>query len=205
VTPPILLTGFQPFGEHAINPTAVLMERLAGSPGVVTAVVPVEYDLCGEVFAALVEQHQPLAAVCFGLSARTDFIQIERVAWNRDESEQPDNAGVVREDMPIVPDGPTCYGSALPIPALMQELAYAGLPVTFSDFAGGFVCNHLFYRARHLIETRGLDLPMGFVHMPPLPEQMADLPGRVGLSLDRQELAVRTLVGLLRRALTETA
>ena len=203
MTPPILLTGFQPFGEHAINPTAALMERLAGSPGVVTAVLPVEYDVCGEAFEALVDRHQPLAAVCFGLSARTDFIQIERIAWNRDESEQPDNAGVVREDMPIAPEGPTCYGSGLPVPKLMQELAFAGLPVTFSDFAGGFVCNHLFFRARHLIETRGLDLPMGFVHMPPLPEQVADQPRRAGLSLDRQELAVRTLVGALHRALAE--
>lgn len=205
MTPPILLTGFQPFGEHAINPTAALMERLAGSPGVVTAVLPVEYDVCGEAFEALVDRYQPVAAVCFGLSARTDFIQIERIAWNRDESEQPDNAGVVREDTPIAPEGPTCYGSGLPVPKLMQELAFAGLPVTFSDFAGGFVCNHLFFRARHLIETRGLDLPMGFVHMPPLPEQVADQPRRAGLSLDRQELAVRTLVGALHRALAEPA
>lgn len=205
VTAPILLTGFQPFGEHAVNPTALLMERLAGGPGVVTAVLPVEYDVCGEVFAALVAEHRPMAALCFGLAARSDYIKIERLAWNRDESEQADNAGVVRTDAPIVADGPTAYGSALPIPTLMRELAIAGLPVTFSDFAGGFVCNHLFYRARHLIETQGLDLPMGFVHLPPLPEQVADEPGRIGLPLDRQELAVRTLVGLLCQGLGDVA
>ncbi|WP_448206461.1 pyroglutamyl-peptidase I family protein [Azospirillum sp. sgz302134] len=205
MTQPILLTGFQPFGDNAVNPTALLMERLAGEPGIVTAVLPVEYDACAEAFAALLEQHQPVAALCFGLAVRTDYIQIERLAWNRDESGQPDNAGVVREDAPIVPDGPTAYGSALPIPMLMRELAIAGLPVTFSDFAGGFVCNHLFYRARHLIETQGLDLPMGFIHLPPLPEQVADQPGRRGLPLDRQELAVRTLVGLLRHGMAESA
>ena len=205
MTAPILLTGFQPFGEHAVNPTALLMERLAGSPGVVTGLLPVEYDVCVAAFAALVEQSRPRAALCFGLAARTDYIQIERVAWNRDESEEPDNAGVVRADLPILPDGPTAYGAGLPIPLLMRELAMAGLPVTFSDFAGGFVCNHLFYRARHLIETGGLDLPMGFIHMPPLPEQVSGLPGRSGLSLDRQELAVRALVGLLQRGLGPAA
>lgn len=115
MTTPILLTGFAPFGELAVNPTALLMERLADEPGVVTAVLPVEYDVCGDRFAELVAEHAPLAALCFGLSARTDFIQIERIAWNRDESDQPDNAGVVRTDAAIVPDGPTAYGSNLPI------------------------------------------------------------------------------------------
>ncbi|MBP2294007.1 pyroglutamyl-peptidase I [Azospirillum rugosum] len=205
MTAPILLTGFQPFGDNAVNPTALLMERLAGEPGVVTAVLPVEYDVCGAAFATLVEEHRPAAALCFGLAGNSDYIKVERLAWNRDESDKPDNAGVVRTDSPIEPDGPTAYGSALPIPMVMRELAIAGLPVTFSDFAGGFVCNHLFYRARHLIETRGLDLPMGFIHLPPLPEQVAGQSGRVGLRLERQELAVRTLVGLLQQGLGETA
>lgn len=202
---PILLTGFQPFGDNAVNPTALLMERLAGEPGVVTAVLPVEYDSCGAAFAALVEEHGPAAALCFGLAGNSDYIKVERLAWNRDESDKPDNAGVVRTDHTIEPNGPTAYGSALPIPMVMRELAIAGLPVTFSDFAGGFVCNHLFYRARHLIETRGLDLPMGFIHLPPLPEQVAGQSGRVGLRLERQELAVRTLVGLLKQGLGEAA
>lgn len=201
MTAPILLTGFQPFGDHAVNPTALLMERLAGEPGIVTAVLPVEYDACGAAFAALLEEHQPAAALCFGLAAGSEYIKIERLAWNRDESEQADNAGVVRTDDAIVPDGPTAYGSTLPVPTLVRELAIAGLPVTFSDHAGGFVCNHLFYRARHLIETADLDVPMGFVHLPPLPEQVADQTGRSGLTLDQQERAVRALVGLLRQGL----
>lgn len=199
---PILVTGFQPFGDNAVNPTALVVERLADQPGLVTAVLPVEYDVCGERFAALVEEHRPAAALCLGLSARTDFILIERVAWNRDESAQADNAGVVREDQEIVPEGPTAYGSTLPVPQVLRELAMAGLPVSFSDHAGGFVCNHLFYRARHWIETNDLDLPMGFIHLPPLPEQVAGQLGRRGLALDGQELAVRTLVAMLQRALT---
>lgn len=200
---PILLTGFRPFDGHEVNPTALLMERLAGDQGVVTAVLPVEYDACGVAFADLVRAHEPVAALCFGLAFKTDYILIERVAWNRDECDKPDNAGVVREDAAIVPDGPTAYGCGIPVPLLLQTLARAGLPVTFSDHAGGFVCNHLFYRARHLIETEGLDLPMAFLHLPPLPEQVAGQAGRTGLTLERMELAARTAVGLLRRGLGE--
>lgn len=200
---PILLTGFEPFGENAINPTALLMERLAGDEGVVTAVLPVVYEASVAAFAALLERHTPIAALCFGLAARTDYITIERVAWNRDESTLPDNAGVVREDRIITADGPAAYGSGVPVPALVQTLARAGLPVSFSDHAGGFVCNHLFYRARHMIATRGLDIPMAFLHVPPLPEQVAGQSGRHGLALDRLELAGRTAVAMLRRGLGE--
>lgn len=201
MTAPILLTGFQPFGPHDLNPTSLLMERLAGAEGVVAAVLPVEYDACGETFAALLEEHAPAAALSFGLAFRTESVLIERLAWNRDESEQADNAGVVREDAAIVEDGPTAYGTGIPVQLMLRTLAAAGLPVGMSDHAGGFVCNHLFYRARHLIESRGLDLPMAFLHVPPLPEQVAGQSGRTGLPLDRLELGVRVLVDVLRQGL----
>ncbi len=202
MTAPILLTGFRPFGEEgAVDPTALLMERLAGETGVVTAVLPSLYDVCGDAFASLLDQHRPLSALCFARSERTDYIQIERLAWNCDDDEQADEAGTVRSDQAIVPGGPSAYGSTLPVPRVMRELAMVGLPVTFSDFSGGFLGNHLFYRARHAIETAGLDVPMGVFHMPLLPEQAGSIPGRRGLPLDRQELAVRTLVVMLRQAL----
>lgn len=198
---PVLLTGFEPFGGHPVNPTAELMRRLDGVEGVVTGILPVEYGAAAARFAALLEQHRPAAAIAFGLAFKTDYILIERLAWNRDESPQPDNAGVVRDDVPIVPDGPTAYGSGIPVPALLQALAMAGLPVTFSDHAGGFVCNHLYYSARHFIVTQGLDVPMVFLHAPPLPEQVAGQSGRTGLPLDRLELGAHAAVALVRRAL----
>ncbi len=202
MTAPILLTGFAPFGEQTVDPTALLMERLAGEPGVVTATLSPVYDVCGEEMAALLDRHDPMALLCFAPSARTDSVQLERLAWNRDESERPDANGTVRLEQPIVPDGPTAYGCTLPVPRVMRELAMAGVPVSFGDFSGGFLGNHLFYRARHIIETAGLDVPMGFFHMPPLPEQAQALKGgRRGLTQQRQELAARVLVDMLRRAL----
>lgn len=220
MTAPILLTGFAPFGtapdgeadpssadhpptDHpwAADPTALLMDRLAGEPGVVTAILPPLYDACGEAFAELLAEHRPLAALGFAYLESSDYIRLERLAWNRDESPLADAAGTVRIDMDIVPDGPTAYGSTLPVPRVMRELSMTGLPVTFGDFSGGFLGNHLFYRARHIIESAGLDVPYGFFHLPPLPERAATLRRYGGLSVERQELAVRTLVGMLRRVL----
>ncbi|WP_372397808.1 pyrrolidone-carboxylate peptidase [Azospirillum sp. HJ39] len=218
MTAPILLTGFQPFGalpdgepgpapDHPwrSDPTTLLMERLAGEPGVVTASLPPLYDACGDAFAGLLAEHRPLAALSFACLESSDFIRLERLAWNRDESPLPDAAGTVREAADIVPDGPTAYGSTLPAPRVIRELSMAGLPVTFGDFSGGFLGNHLFYRARHIIESADLDVPYGFFHMPPLPERGAELRRFGGLSMERQELAVRTLVRMLRTALAGVA
>ena len=109
MTAPILLTGFAPFGtppdgepvpdsdhppaDHSpidhpwtADPTALLMDRLAGEPGVVTATLPPLYDACGEVFAELLAEHRPLAALGFAYWEESDYIRLERLAWNRDES-----------------------------------------------------------------------------------------------------------------------
>lgn len=203
VPPPVLLTGFEPFDGGTVNPTALLMDRMAAAEGVATAVLPVEYGACAAAFRAAVVQHQPMAVLSFGMAGRSDFILVEQLAWNRDESGRPDNAGVVREGDTIAEDAPTAYGTGMPVPFLVRTLAAAGMPVVISDHAGGFVCNHLFYQARHWIETEGLDLPMAFLHVPPLPEQVADEPGRRGLSLERLEAGVTALVTALRQILAE--
>lgn len=200
-TPPILLTGFEPFGGEEVNPSALLVGRLADMEGVVTAVLPVEYDTCAAAFREAVALHQPMAALCFGMAARSDSVLVEQIAWNRDESDKPDNAGVVRESAVIIADGPTAYGTGMPVPFLVRTLAMAGVPVAMGDHAGGFVCNHLFYRTRHWIESEGLDLPMAFIHIPPLPHQVADQPGRGGMAVERVETGVRALVDALRQAL----
>lgn len=201
----VLVTGFAPFGDLTVNPSGLLAQRLGDEPGVIGAVLPVSYAAAGDAFAELVERHKPAAALCFGVAAESDYLLIERIAWNRDESTAADNDGVIRENQEIVAGGPSAYGCTLPIPELMRVLALAGLPVTFSDHAGGFVCNNLFYRARHFIDSRELYLPMAFIHVPPLPEQVAEQPGRRGLPLASLEMGIRDVLVWLRRGLSVVA
>lgn len=198
----ILLTGFEPFGGMDDNPTRLLMERLEGTPGLATAVLPVVYGGMAERVAELLDRHQPLGMLCFGVAARTDYVLIERLAWNRDESPQADEAGEVRDGVEIVEGGPSAYGCSVPVPTLLRTLAMAGVPVSFSDHAGGFVCNHLFYTARHLIDSRDQFTPMAFLHVPPLPRQVADQPARRGMSLDQLETGARAAADWLRRCVT---
>jgi pyroglutamyl-peptidase len=165
----ILVTGFGPFGPNGENPTALLMDRLAGRDGIVTAVLPVEYRTSILRFEALLTEHRPDAAIAFGLAAKSDRILIERVALNLDDAILPDNAGLLRQGERIAGDGPVGYWSTLPVDRLIAALQSAGLPASGSGHAGGYVCNHLFYGVRHGLECAGSAMPMGLIHVPPLP------------------------------------
>jgi pyroglutamyl-peptidase len=194
----ILVTGFERFGPNDMNPTALLMDRLAGKDGVTAAVLPVEYHTSVGRFEALLDEHQPDVAVAFGLARSCDQIRLERVALNLDEATMPDNAGVLRCGLRIADDGPVGYWSTLPVDRLIEALTEAGLPAGPSGHAGGYVCNHLFYGVRHALERRGRPLPMGFVHVPPLPEQVSSEPGRTGLGVDDLERAAHIILNELR-------
>ena len=194
----ILVTGFERFGPNDLNPTALLMDRLAGKGGVTAVVLPVEYHTSVKRFEALLDEHRAEVAVAFGLARSCDQIRLERVALNLDEATMPDNAGVLRCGLRIAEDGPVGYWSTLPVDRLIKALTEAGLPAGPSGHAGGYVCNHLFYGVRHALECRGRPLPMGFVHVPPLPEQVSSEPGRTGLGLDDLERAAHIILNELK-------
>lgn len=182
----ILVTGFRPFGGHAVNPTQGLMGRLEGVPGVAAAVLPVEWEGVETAFAGLVARHRPAAVLSFGLSAPADRIQVERFALNLDDAALPDASGEVRRGRPIAGEGPAAYRSGLPVEAMVDALAAAGIPAAASAHAGTYVCNHLFYVARHRFPA----LPAGFVHVP------QEAPGEGGASLER---AARILIEVARK------
>ena len=194
----LLITGFGPFGPHDFNPTMALIQALAarGLDGhqLTTAILPVEYERCADMFFELVESARPDAAVAFGLAFSIDRIHVERVALNLDEAPYPDNAGVSRRGERILQDGPVGYWSGLPVERLVAALIQAGIPAGASNSAGGFICNHLFYRVRHRLESEGRQLPMGFVHVPPGPKQVVQIAGRSGMDPATLETGARLIL-----------
>jgi pyroglutamyl-peptidase len=202
----ILVTGFEPFLDYRINPSAQLAEALHGLPvpgfEVVGAVLPVAFAAADAALARLIDQLEPAAVIGFGLNGDLEELRLERVALNIDEASQPDNAGIRRCGAPIDPEGPVGYWSTLPLASLAEQLRGAGLPVAFSRDAGGYLCNHVFFQARRLLERRGTPVPCGFIHVPPLPEQVAGRPGRLGLTAERLHLAGTLAVRTVAEALT---
>ena len=163
----LLVTGFEPFGVQRVNPSERVVRALAGRSGLVTAVLPVAYRRAETALVRLLDATQPRGLLLLGLAAG-DAIRLERAARNRDEAEACDEDGEPRAGMPISAGGPPDHASTLPLDAFAAALARLALPVAWSSDAGGFLCNHVFYRAREWVERRAPGIPCGFVHLPPL-------------------------------------
>ncbi len=173
----ILLTGFEPFGDFAANPSQAIVERLAADHrpdrgyDLCTAILLVAYAEAAERILALLAETRPDAVLLLGVAGKRSTISLERVALNLDEAAKPDNRGEKTDGRLIVPGGPVGYWSTLPLPRFYAALVEHGIPVSMSHDAGAYLCNHVFYVTRHALETAGRPIPCGFVHVPPMAEQ----------------------------------
>jgi pyroglutamyl-peptidase len=175
--PLILLTGFEPFGPHAANPSQELAKlldgRRIGRCAVVGAVLPVHHAEASRHVTALLGELQPAAVVHLGLAEGRARLALERVALNVMDYRIPDNAGYQAEGEPCVADGPAAYFATLPLPEMLAALTSEGIPAYVSNTAGTFLCNQTLYRTLHQIATQELGIRAGCVHVPFLPAMVA--------------------------------
>jgi pyroglutamyl-peptidase len=176
----ILLTGFNRFGNIESNPSQLIVEALAkraktdNLTELIAEVLPTEFVLAGKRIVDLIRRHRPKRIICLGLAAGANAIRLERVALNLDDTDQSDNAGQAHKGKLIVSDGPLAYWSTLPIEEMCERLQKRGIPAIISNHAGTYVCNHVFYLARHEVELMGIGSPCGFIHLPSLAGPMED-------------------------------
>jgi pyroglutamyl-peptidase len=198
----VLVTGFEPFGEHALNPSGELAKRVdgrrVGGLAVRGAVLPVHHAEAAPAVAALLADSDPVAVLHLGLAEGRARLALERVAVNVMDYRLPDNAGHRACDEPCVPDGPAAYWATLPLRAILTALAAEGLPAYLSNTAGTYLCNQTLYTTLHEIARRDLRARAGFLHLPLLPEMVArgdaDLPSMdLGLMLRAVETILRVI------------
>ncbi len=151
----VLVTGFGAFGGFDANPSWLAVKRLegetVGGARVVVAKLPVIWDEAAVKLAALVAEHEPAVVVCFGVAGGTDAFRLERTARNENRN-GPDNDGTRLRGADI-DEAPATYPSGLPLEAIAEALRDADIPVRWSEDAGGYLCNQLFFRVRHLTVT----------------------------------------------------
>lgn len=216
----VLLTGFEPYGGRGLNPSAEVARRLDGETigGAVVAgrELPVTYaSLAGEI-ERLVGELRPLAVISTGLWPGTPTLRLERFAVNLADFEIPDNAGAFLSDAFLAESGGQALPSRLPLRQIERALLDDGIPVTMSSSAGTFLCNAAMYH--FLAAAEGV--PSGFVHLPYLPEQVAEILVRTkeertlelhqradlaSMSIDVLERAIRIVVATTVRALVTAA
>ena len=176
----LLLTGFEPFGAHGVNPSQLVAERLGG------LILPVSVARMPHELERAVNAIAPDVVLGLGLAALRTQVAIERVAINVLDFTLPDNDGVLLEGEPIDSSGPPAWFATVPIKAVAARWLEEEIPSYLSNTAGTYVCNQMLYTALRLGAARGFRA--GFVHLPPLEEVSLEKQLRaVELALDAIE------------------
>lgn len=175
--PCVLLTGFEPFGGEAVNPSwmaaQALHGRVVGGHRIVAACLPTVFGTSLQVLRGLLARHRPALTVGVGQAGGRTAVSLERAALNVNDARIPDNANAQPVDTEVIEGGPAAYFTTLPIKAMLAAMLEAGVPAEVSQTAGTFVCNHAFYGLMHELAVapprpgaRG-----GFIHVPLIPSQ----------------------------------
>jgi pyroglutamyl-peptidase len=175
----ILVTGFEPYGGRRINPAAEVARALDGTVvdgfAVIGAILPVSQRGLGERLEALLAELRPAIVISLGLAPGEPMIRLERFGLNLLDFEIPDNDGIRLADAPIEANGSTAVRASLPLRAIEAALLEAGIPARLSSTAGTYLCNATLYGLIRLLEARFPAALGGFIHLPYLPEQVAQL------------------------------
>ena len=156
----VLCTGYEPFGDHDENSSAMVAERLDGRTvaghDVVGRVLPVEFEVLREELASLLDEFDPDVVVGMGLAGGRAGVAVERVGINvADAVTVPDNAEADPENERVDATGPDAYLATLPVVDAVQALLDAGIPARVSNTAGTHCCNDHLYTTHRLLEERG--------------------------------------------------
>jgi pyroglutamyl-peptidase len=173
----ILLTGFEPFGAYAVNPSGEIAKSLdgrhVGDCRVRSMVLPVHHADAASAVASAMMEVEPVAVFHLGLAGGRARIALERAALNVMDYELPDVAGYRAHGEPCVAGGPAAYFSTLPLDSMLHALLAVGIPAYLSNTAGTYLCNQTLYTTRHAIEQAGRGPAAGFMHVPLLPSMVA--------------------------------
>ncbi len=180
--PVLLVTGFGPFRNVTRNPSGVAAQTVHGreidGTQIIGTELVVSWQSAWETTLRLVEEHQPQVLLCLGV-ANWPNIELEQVARNVIGPEADVEGVVLQSGAEVVPGGRATLSSALPLDWLKKRIAERALAQAvfrngtsivsqFSDNAGDYLCNFLFYNVMHHLEGR---VPhRGFIHVPPYDE-----------------------------------
>jgi pyroglutamyl-peptidase len=213
---PILVTGFEPYGGHGRNPSFETMQALDGriieGVTIVGRRLPVSLARLRPALATLFEEAEFAAVISLGLQPGAAVIHIERNAANLADFDIADNDGLGVTDQRLSDQGPAARLATLPLRAIERALLGAGIPARLSPSAGTYLCNACLYYCLEAIEASGRPTPCGFLHLPCMPEQVAEalldqdsrqaeiMPTmELSRSVTAVEIAVRETVRVLRR------
>lgn len=193
----VLVTGFEPFGGDAVNPSAEIARHLphrVGDARIATAVLPVVYYESLVMLGRLLALQRPDAVLCLGLAGGARAVTLETRAVNLNDAPIPDNDGRQPRGEPIRPGGEAALPPTLPLSRIFRSLRRLSVPADSSQSAGTFLCNHVFYGLMHHIHHDDPSVMGGFIHVPFIAEQLPSHPAEPFFELDTLVQGIREAV-----------
>ncbi len=204
----VLVTGFDPFGGAAVNPSyeavRLLPDRIGGIV-IEKRELPTVFGESGELLLRAIGETRPSFVICVGQAAGRRGITLEKYALNVRAARIPDNRGFRPAEEKIDPVGPDALSVPFSVSALAERLNAAYPVFSPSYHAGTFVCNELYYRLLSALPRCGVRAGL-FVHVPCLPEQAENgrFPSMTLTDIrDALLLLIRTLTDMNENDLTE--
>ncbi|XP_018532565.1 pyroglutamyl-peptidase 1 [Lates calcarifer] len=165
----VIVTGFGPFGEHAVNSSWVAvqeLERLGLGEAVDLYVreMPVEYQAVEHLVPSLWKEHQPQLVVHVGVSGLATTVTLEQCGHNKGY-ERLDNCNYCPHSHCCIESGPDCIKSVLDMDKVCKRVndSDIGVAVSVSKDAGRYLCDYIYYTSLYLGHGRS-----AFIHVPPL-------------------------------------
>ena len=174
-----LVTGFDPFGNNASNPSQTLAEAIDGrtlgrrlpEATITGLVLP---TCCQDSWKKLNSELKRLTRLgappdlllLLGLDEGARRVNLERFALNVRDYRIKDNQGHLWDGDPIEKRSPAGLKTSLDLSKLGQSLSLKKLPHNVSNHAGTFVCNDIYFRALSHRERFGSPSQVLFVHVP---------------------------------------
>lgn len=178
-----LVTGFEGYGGRGRNPageTAMALHgQTVGGVKVVGQRLPVSFKKLAAGLTGAIDEVKPDIVISLGLWPGEPVIRLERIGINVADFEIADNEGTRLTDAPVSGNGTPAVLATLPNRAIRDAILEAGIPARISSTAGTFLCNATLYTTLSHAETKKRPPLTGFMHVPYLPEQVAELLGSV--------------------------
>ena len=168
----LLITGFDPFGGAAVNPSWQAVRQLPDRLGdfeLCKLEIPTVFDLATRVVLEKAAQFRPDVILCVGQAGGREAVTPERIGVNIRDARIADNAGNQPKGEFVASDGPAAYFATVPVEKMAMAMEAAGIRATVSNSAGAFVCNDTLYGILH--HYAGTEVRCGFIHVPYIPEQ----------------------------------
>ena len=177
----VLLTGFEP-NDDGLNASEIVITSLRDNPtkevsqyinAIEFIILPGNTNQLGQVVHNTLNALSPDLCLGVGQARGYNKIALERMAKNLRYFVTRDKAGNAPKGQPIHSGAAAAYWHSLTdLDNTVLLLENHNIPAKVSSDCGTHLCHQNFYHLLHWREEHNLNMRVGFVHIPALPEQV---------------------------------